>query len=124
MNYESFYKLFLENKKIVKKDISEFSESEKEKSYEKLSNEEINQLKIGHEAGFVSFEEWPIVRDFLLQKSLKSNSLTNPELCAYSLGETVHLLNHSIVKEYHSNIRNYKVPNEYDTIILVKLQKG
>jgi hypothetical protein len=60
----------------------------------------------------------------MLQKSLKSNPLTNPELCAYSPGETKKLLNHEIIKDYHKNIINYKIPEKYKTIILVPCAKS
>jgi hypothetical protein len=66
-----------------------------------------------------SEEEWDSLRPFLVQKSQKRNPNLNPELTAYTPGETLNLLDHPEIAKWHKKIINYKVPDQYDTVVLV-----
>jgi len=77
------------------------SNADKIKSYEKLSATELQQL---HQKGYVPYDLWPTFRQFLLDRSIASNGSLNPELTAYTPGETIHLLNHNKVRKEYPNL--------------------
>lgn len=64
-------------------------------------------------------EEWDALRPFLVQKSQKRNPNLNPELTAYTPGETLSLLDHPEIIKWFKKVMKYKVPDSYDTIVLV-----
>jgi hypothetical protein len=99
---------------------SNISDEEKEESYKKLSNDERNQL---NQSGYVPYELWPTFRNLLLKRSQASNSSLNTELTAYTPGETLHLLNHPIIKSWHNNVVSYKIDDVYKKIIFVPCAK-
>lgn len=96
------------------------SNADKIKSYEKLSATELQQL---HQKGYVPYDLWPTFRQFLLDRSIASNGSLNPELTAYTPGETIHLLNHPIISGWLNDIKNFKVPNEFSKIVFVPCAK-
>lgn len=98
----------------------DISDADKKKSYEKLSDTELNQLR---QPGYVPYNLWPTFRKFLLDRSLASNSSLNPELTAYTPGETIHLLNNPIISSWLNNIKNYKVPDNFKKIVFVPCAK-
>lgn len=89
-------------------------------SYSKLSDVEKSQLGT---PGYISREDWPRFRKFLLNRSLASNPGLDPELTAYTPGETIHLLNNPAIKSWHDEIVNYKVPDKYSTVAFVPCAK-
>lgn len=98
----------------------DISDADKKKSYEKLSDTELNQLR---QPGYVPYDLWPTFRKFLLDRSLASNSSLNPELTAYTPGETIHLLNNPTISSWLNNIKNYKVPDNFKKIVFVPCAK-
>lgn len=74
-------------------------------------------------SNFVPKESWPSLRNFFLKRSIANNPKTDPELTAYTPGETLNLFNNPIIKNYHRTVVNFKVPDNYDTIIFVPCAK-
>jgi predicted RNA-binding protein len=114
---------FLYTEAISKKDImlpAVVSEKEKQDAFKKLSAIEIKQLGTGN---VITSELWPRFRKYMVTKSLHTNPKTNPELCAYTPGETLNLFNHPIINEYHNSIITHKIPSKYDTVIFVPCAK-
>jgi predicted RNA-binding protein len=68
-------------------------------------------------------QEWETLRDVLVQRSQKSNPTLDPELTAYTPGETLKLFEHPKIKKWHNSIANFKVPDNYGTIIFVPCAK-
>jgi hypothetical protein len=116
LSFKQYFLLKEETIKSVKYDPNDFDSD----AFNHLTPFEIDQL--GTE-NFVSKENWPSLRKFLVKRSIASNPLTDPELTAYTPGETLNLLRNPIIKEYHSKVMNYKVPESYDTIIFVPCAK-
>lgn len=116
LSFKQYFLLREETIKSVKYDSNDFDSN----SFNNLTPLEINQL--GTE-NFVSKEIWPSLRKFLVKRSIASNPLTDPELTAYTPGETLKLLENPIIKDYHLKVMNYKVPESYDTIIFVPCAK-
>lgn len=54
---------------------------------------------------------------------MKSNPKLDPELTAYTPGETVNLLNHPKIIEWFDKVRNFRIPENYKTIALVPCAK-
>ena len=107
-------------KSVVPSKLGDIPESEKNKSYEKLSDTEKKQLE---EPGYVPFELWPVFRKFLLERSMASNGSLNPELTAYTPGETIHLLNNPVIQNWHNKMTTFKVSGNYKTIAFVPCAK-
>ena len=96
------------------------SPEEAVKSYSKLSEVELSQLGTDN---FISRELWPVFREFLLNRSLASNSGLDPELTAYTPGETLKLLSHPTISKWHNEVINYKIPPEYKICAFVPCAK-
>jgi len=96
------------------------SPAEVAESYSKLSKVEYGQLGT---PGYISREDWPRFRKFLVARSLASNPELDTNLTAYTPGETVHLLKNPIIKSWHDEIVTYKVPDRYSTIAFVPCAK-
>jgi hypothetical protein len=96
------------------------SDGDKKKSYEKLSSTELQQLR---REGYVPHDIWPTFRQFLLDRSIASNDSLNPELTAYTPGETIHLLNNSIISGWLNDIKSFKVADEFSKIVFVPCAK-
>jgi hypothetical protein len=107
-------------KSIVPSKIEDIPDSDKQKSYEKLSDTEKKQLE---EPGYVPYQLWPVFRKFLLERSLASNSSLSPELTAYTPGETVYLLNNAVIKSWHNKMMGYKVEGNYKKVVFVPCAK-
>jgi len=105
---------------IVPPKESDISDSEKAASYNKLSYTELGQL---NQDGYVPYAMWPAFRKFLLERSMASNSSLDPELTAYTPGETLHLLNNSTISSWHSRMGSYKVPDGYNKVVFVPCAK-
>lgn len=79
--------------------------------------------KLGQNAGTYNFptedEYNKIIRPHLVDKSIERNPKLNPELTAYTPGETQKIMDHPIIQKWHDSMRNYKVPDNYDNVILV-----
>jgi hypothetical protein len=93
---------------------------ETKNAFGNLSDVEKSQLGT---AGFVSVEDWPRFRKFMLMRSISSNPLTDPDLCAYTPGETWNLFKNPVIQKWHRDIVSHKVPDSYDTVILVPCAK-
>jgi hypothetical protein len=70
-----------------------------------------------------TIEEWKRLREILVARSLKSNPSLNPDLTAYTPGETLKLFEHPKIKEWHTEIANFKVPEKYGTVLFVPCAK-
>ena len=98
----------------------ELSPAESTAAFSKLSSVELEQLGT---PGFISREDWPRFRRFLVDRSLASNPSLDTELTAYTPGETIHLLNNPIIKTWHDEIAAYKVPDKYSMVAFVPCAK-
>lgn len=88
---------------------------------ESLDDEEIAQLGTKKKTyDYVTKDEYEKLRPYLLQRSQKRNKLLNPELTAYTPGETLELLtkNQTIIG-WLEKMKKFKVPSGYDTVVLV-----
>lgn len=72
---------------------------------------------------YLSQEEYPVIRNILLKKSqerAKKNKVDlDPEMTAYTPGETLKLLNHPKVINWFKTIRTFEIPENYEMVILV-----
>ncbi len=100
--------------------IYNLSDEEKKNSYLKLSETELNQL---HNEEYIPYDLWPTFRNFLVKRSIAGNKQLNPDFTAYTPGETLHLLNNSVISNWLSLIKNYKVPDNFNKIIFVPCAK-
>lgn len=107
-------------KSITPHDRTSISTAEARAAYSKLSAVERDQLG---QPGYISREDWPRFRKFLLDRSMASNPSLDPELTAYTPGETVHLLQHPVIRGWHSDIVSYRVPEKYTTVAFVPCAK-
>lgn len=62
---------------------------------------------------YVSKKEYESLRPYLVSKSIKRNPNLDPELTAYTPGETLKLLNHEKIKKWFEKMRSFKIPSEY-----------
>lgn len=127
MTFNQLYNLITEGKerkkksnKITQKSINfDFSDVD-DSAFDNLTDVEIRQFGTKN---FIPKDYWPAFRKFLLKRSIASNPKTNPDLTAYTPGETLNLFNNPIIRNYHKTIVNFKVPTSYDTIIFVPCAK-
>jgi hypothetical protein len=125
MKFKEFYQQYILEKRaaIIPKDISEFSEIEKQETLSKLSD--IERLQLGNPRGgksaknYMSEDDWVIIRDFHLRTRLKQTPETNTDLCAYTPGETLKLLNHPTIKNWFSMVEKFKIPEGKEKVIFV-----
>jgi len=109
--------------KVWVKNISEFTQEQKDEILSKLSDVERSQL--GTPAGgtsarsYMSEDDWVLIRDYTLRKALEKNPDTNPELCAYTPAETLKLLDHPIVKNWFKMVERFKIPENKEKVIFV-----
>lgn len=116
---ENLYISIYESKKAVPYPTN-LTQEEVKNSFKNLSKIEISQLGTSN---FVSKEQWPYIRKYMLLRSLKSNPKTDPNLTAYTPGETWNLFKNPIIKKWHTDIVNHIVPEQYDTVIFVPCAK-
>lgn len=123
---ESIYeRIVLEGKgeAVSPRNISEFSQEEKQNIWGKLSDVERSQLGIakgGKSAkNYMSADDWIVIRDYHLRSRLNTNPETDPNLCAYTPGETLDLLNHPIIKNWFSMVEKFKIPDGKEKVIFV-----
>lgn len=118
-----FTQYILEKTEIVPKHISEFSEEEKAHTLSKLSDIERSQL--GNPRGgksaknYMSVDDWVVIRDYHVRKRISINPETDPNLCAYTPGETLKLLHHPIIKKWFSMVEQFKIPEGKEKAIFV-----
>lgn len=67
-------------------------------------------------------EQWPQMRELLVARSLRANPELDPELTAYTPGETLQLLDHPQIASWHAQQAHLQVPAGR-TIILVPCAK-
>lgn len=94
-----------------------------------LSDKEREQLGTPHPTSrfdYIDAEKWEKVRSERAaikenSKSYKQTSefIKDPELTAFTPGETLDLLSHPKILEWFDKINNYRIPSEYKHIILV-----
>jgi hypothetical protein len=124
MRFKEFFQQYiLESARIIPRHISEFSEEEKENTLNKLSDVEKSQLgttKGGKSAkNYMSVDDWVVIRDFHLRTRLKETPETNKDLCAYTPGETLKLLQHPIIAQWFSMVEKFKIPEGKEKVIFV-----
>ncbi len=86
--------------------------------------QQLGQQKPGSKYRYVSETEWKKLRKILVEKTIKSNPLINDvSLIAYTPGETVRLLQHPEIQNWHEAVKNFVIPDEYKIIILVPCAK-
>ena len=81
-----------------------------------VSDEEIAQMGTKKKTyNYVSHDEYVNeLRPHLISKSLKRNPNLNPELTAYTPGETLKLLGHKKIREWFKLMSSFKIPQQYD----------
>jgi hypothetical protein len=72
---------------------------------------------------YPSANMWPKLREYLVQKSFKTNSLLDTNLTAYTPGETWKLLQHPIIRKWHQEMSRFKVPAGTKAIVFVPCAK-
>jgi hypothetical protein len=73
---------------------------------------------------YVPKDKWGSVRDWMARRAQVSNpKLDDPSMIAVTPGETVQLLNHPKVQDWHKKMSTFKVPPQYDTIAFVPCAK-
>jgi len=121
MRYREFA---IEEKKtiasVVPVSADKLSKSEIKQAYSKLSAVELAQLGT---PGYISYEDWPRFRRFLVERSLASNPSLDPKYTAYTPGETLHLLNDPVISAWHREIISYVVPERYSMVAFVPCAK-
>tara|TARA_B100000131_G_scaffold322521_1_gene376741 strand:- start:7355 stop:8293 length:939 start_codon:yes stop_codon:yes gene_type:complete len=96
----------------------------------KLSDDELDQLGTPHPTrtyDYIPEDKWEELRESFVDKKRNTKSYKttdtfgpiDPELTAYTPGETLNLLNSPKVKAWFDLISNYDIPEEYDHIIMV-----
>ena len=71
---------------------------------------------------YISEEDWPVLREDIVNRRtglFPEEFPLNSDLTAYTPGETLGLLGHPVVKDWHDKMLKYKIPEKYKTIILV-----
>jgi len=107
-------------KSVKPQSAHELSPAESTLAFSKLSPVELGQLGT---SGFISREDWPRFRRFLLDRSLASNPSLDPSLTAYTPGETLHLMAEPEIKAWHDEITSYQVPDRYSMVAFVPCAK-
>lgn len=89
----------------------------------KINEIELNQLgttKLDSYSYITDLNDWLKFRNFLVEKSAKRNSdYFDPDLAAYTPGETLELLNHKEVKKWFKYLENFSIPDNVEAVILV-----
>ena len=119
------YNILFEAKKETKKSLElpqdeEITSEEKQKAYSGLSGTELQQLGTGN---FISYDDWPRFRKYMVKKSTLANPGLDPDLTAYTPGETLNLLQHPTISSWLDEISNHTVPEEFDTVVFVPCAK-
>jgi predicted RNA-binding protein len=60
----------------------------------------------------------------LVNKSQSSNPNLDKDLTAYTPGETLTILNNPKIRAYHDKVSRFRVPDNFDTIVLVPCAKS
>jgi hypothetical protein len=107
-------------KSVKTKLINSFSEKELIASVNKLNLQEVAQLNT---SDYPTTEEWCQLRDFLVERSLVSNPLLNPENTAYTPAETLLLMKQDVIRDWLDNIDSLRVPESAKIIAFVPCAK-
>jgi len=104
---------------------SDITSAEREAAYKGLSDVERKQLgqPVGKSSSFVSAAEYPRFRGYMLAKSQHSNPSLDPTLTAYTPGETLKLLQHPTIVDWHDKMARFVIPKGYDTVVFVPCAK-
>ena len=93
---------------------------------DKLKLSDIERSQLGTRATktkrYISSEDWPLLREDIVSRRsaiFPDEFKLNPELTAYTPGETLDLLEHEVVQDWHNKMLEYKIPEKYKTVILV-----
>jgi len=124
-NFDKFCNSILLEKvdDILPKSIDEFSEEEKQNTLNKLSD--VEKAQLGTPGGgrsartYTSADDWIVARDYLLRHALKRNPGTDPELCAYTPGETLTLIHNPIVQNWFKKVENFVIPSDKEKVVFV-----
>jgi hypothetical protein len=119
--WEAYLGILNEGTRI--KGIGEFSDIEKREVLSKLSDIERGQL--GKPSGgssaksYMSADDWVRIRDYHLNMAMNRNKETTPDMCAYTPGETLKLLQNSRVQEWFSSMRTFRIPEGKKSVVFV-----
>ena len=117
-------------KNNFKKEASDLSQLEGEEERDLSSPYELSEVEkqqLGQPAtktySYISEEDYPILREDILSRRMGNYGTEDfkldPELTAYTPGETLGLLENPAIKDWHNKMSNYKIPDEYKTIVFV-----
>lgn len=92
-----------------------------------LEREQLGTPKPGSKYDYISQENYDTLRESFINKKQNTTSYKttdefgplDPELTAYTPGETLDLLKHPKVVEWFDMISSYDIPEEYEHIIMV-----
>lgn len=83
----------------------------------------VERAQLGQPTGegsrFVTEREWRELRPFLVARDSSRRPGLDPELAAYTPGETLNLLQHPEVKSWHRAMARFDVPEECKIVALV-----
>jgi predicted RNA-binding protein len=107
-------------KSIKPRHENSFNEIEIKDSLNALSIEEKSQLQ---DEGYPSPAVWCQLRDFLVRRSMVSNTKLSPDMTAYTPSETLELMDKKPIKEWLDNIENLKIPDSAKIVMFVPCAK-
>lgn len=107
-------------KSVVTKELSQFSNNDIKKTVNLLSNNEKKQL--GHD-NVPTDLIWTQLRSFLVERSIVSNPLLDPEMTAYTPSETLELCKKPIIKNWLDSIADFKIPSDAKYVVFVPCAK-
>jgi predicted RNA-binding protein len=92
-----------------------------------IERDQLGTSKPGSKYDYISSEDYDTLRESFVEKKKDTRSYKttdefgpiDPELTAYTPGETLDLLKHPKVVEWFDMISNYDIPEEYEHIIMV-----
>jgi hypothetical protein len=107
-------------KSVKAKPLTSYKPEEMIQSLDKLND--IEKMQLGSD-GYPNIGEWCQLRDFLVERSIVSNPLLNPEDTAYTPAETLELMKKGEIKKWLDNVENLKIPESAKIVVFVPCAK-
>lgn len=109
-------------KSVTPNALSSFDESSINRTLSLLSEQEHVQLTSSF-SNMPTPAAWTQLRSFLVERSLVSNPLLNPDMTAYTPSETLELCKKDIIKNWLDTIGDFKIPTDAKYIVFVPCAK-
>lgn len=107
-------------KSVKAKPLTSYKPEEMIQSLDKLND--IEKMQLGSD-GYPNIGEWCQLRDFLVERSVVSNPLLNPDDTAYTPAETLELMKKGEIKKWLDNVENLKIPESAKIVVFVPCAK-